>query len=199
MARSKGNIRRVCKHCGTEFFCLPYQVASGRGLFCSKPCAYAGRSHRPIVERFWEHVTKTEGCWIWNGSSHGFRPNLGTGGRNGKRVMAYRFSWELAHGPIPDGLKVCHNCPDGDNPRCVNPAHLFLGTQADNVADAANKGRIPKGERHHWAKMTDAIVRSIRERYAAGGITQQQLANELCLSAVQVHYVVKGKTWRHVV
>ena len=94
--------------------------------------------------RFWTKVEKTEGCWLWRGAlsrkGYGsFRADA-IGGR-----QSHRVAWELTHGPIPDGLFVLHRC---DTPRCVNPAHLWLGTAADNSRDMALKGRAASGERH---------------------------------------------------
>lgn len=94
----------------------------------------------------------TEECWTWTGA----RNRVGYGlfwGRIEKRwLRAHRVSWEMANGPIPDGLFICHHC---DNPPCVNPGHLFLGTQKDNMADCAAKGRVvsnlPAGD-DHWTR-----------------------------------------------
>lgn len=104
----------------------------------------------PPETRFWSHVDKTGDCWLWTASV--FKDRYGYGKFNAasekptRVVYAHRFSWELANGPIPDGLWVLHHC---DNPPCVRPDHLFLGTQSANVADMHSKGR---GDSWGWRK-----------------------------------------------
>lgn len=97
----------------------------------------AAHAQPSISKRFWSHVDKTDGCWLWTGADKGA---LGHGRFyvKGKRTKVHRFSWELANGPIPPGLFVLHRC---DNGACVRPDHLFLGTQADNIRDMDSKGR----------------------------------------------------------
>ena len=103
-----------------------------------------------VIKRFWDRVQKSDGCWEWTGNlnEHGYgRTRTG----QGRRVAyAHRMSWTLAHGLIPSGMNVCHQC---DNRKCVNPLHLFLGTQRDNMRDCLAKGRLRnlRAERQRFA------------------------------------------------
>lgn len=152
----------------------------------------------PLTDRFWAKVDKrgADECWLWlwfrNRKGYG---RVRSGGKSRAMLLVHRVSWEVANGPIPDGICVCHRC---DVPACVNPAHLFLGTQADNVADMLAKGRggykAPRGERNGRAKLTDAQVREIR---ASEG-SQMAIAARFGIGEATVSKIRNGKRWSHV-
>lgn len=196
----------ICPVCKTTFVKYPSQIKSSNPL-CSIACKnkWLGiNKKKTFLERFMVRITKIEGgCWLWSGSTRGkiqVTDPCGHRSDNGrtprKMLVAARVAWELFKGPIPEGIEVCHNCPGGDNRLCVNPAHLFLGTHADNMADAATKRLMTRGELRPAAKMTNDQVRHIRAKYASGGITQQKLADENGVSISQINGIVNGKSWR---
>lgn len=160
----------------------------------------------PLADRFWTKVDKNGPipahrpdlghCWLWTAA----RMRAGYGRfaiSHGEIRFAHRVSYEMANGPIPDGNNVCHTC---DNPPCVNPGHLGAEVQAVNLEDMDRKGRRrpARGVRSASAKLTEEIVVSLRQRYAAGGVTKVSLARELGVSATTVSLIVRGKKWKHV-
>lgn len=154
----------------------------------------------PLIDRFWSRVDKSGDCWVWTAATtNGGYGVIRDTGRNGKIIRAHRLSWELHNGPIPAGIEVCHRC---DNPPCVNPAHLFLGTHQDNVTDTVNKGRAsgggPRGSLHHQAKLTEAQVLDIRAVYAAGAASQRQLARKYNVDRGTIQHIVKRMVWTHI-
>jgi hypothetical protein len=114
---------------------------------------------------------------------------------NRKKYAAHRVSYEMANGLIPDDLQVCHHC---DNPSCVNPDHLFLGTNSDNVADCISKGRQTRGSSHPVAKLTEQQVLDIRTKYASGLFLQREIAAEYGITQDNVSYIIHRKTWKHI-
>ena len=112
-------------------------------------CDREGRRDATLFERrFWSKVTKTESCWLWNAMT---TAGYGRIRVDGKIVGAHLMSWRLHRGPIPNGMVVCHNCPGGDNPRCVNPQLLFVASQTSNLRDGFRKKRLRKPGAHAMA------------------------------------------------
>jgi hypothetical protein len=152
----------------------------------------------PLIDRFFRHLGRktATGCILWAGGTNrkGYG-QLGSGGKYAPVIGAHRASYELFVGHIPDDLHVLHRC---DNPPCVNPTHLFLGTNADNKADSVAKGRHRKGERPTCTKLTEADVLAIRERYRRGGVSHRQLAKEYGVAHAQIGNLLRGTSWKHV-
>lgn len=150
---------------------------------------------RSLTHRFWAKVEKRgpDECWLWLGSKN--RKGYGGIGAYGGNVRAHRLSWEFANGPITDGLCVLHRC---DVPACVNPSHLFLGTNADNVRDCIEKGRRVhhSGSANANAKLTDSLVTAIIEARKRGDV-QSAIAERFGVSRSIVRDVVLGKRWGH--
>ena len=148
-----------------------------------------------MIDKFLARVTKTPGCWLWTGPVD--RDGYGEWQYDYKRTRAHRWSYQLFIGPIPVNTLVCHRC---DVPACVNPEHLFLGTQADNMHDMVNKGRkAPKtGEHHHMCKLTNDIVRRLRAADDGKRGTAVRLAREFGFSYQTVSDILRHRRWKHV-
>lgn len=143
-------------------------------------------------ERFWlKKVDKSGDCWVWTGT----RDKFGYGRfflTAKQRIMAHRFSYELAFGQIPADLYVLHRC---DNPPCVNPDHLFLGTYADNSADMISKGRSLRGEANRSSKLSELQVIEMRELHKKGGITFKELGDIYGISQSTACQIVNKTYW----
>lgn len=155
------------------------------------------RTHAPLWQRFLRKIDKTEDCWVWLGNkSRSGYGSIQEGGKGSRTVAAHRLSYEMHKGPIPDGLVVMHSC---DNPACVNPDHLSLGTFKDNTADMIAKGRkrtvAPKGTGNGKAKLNEQLVKYIRQNPHK---SHAALGNELGLSPNCIRGVRTGRTWSHV-
>jgi hypothetical protein len=151
-----------------------------------------GVSHEKTLHLFWDKVDRRgiNECWNWlAGKKYG---GYGSFKWKGHNIGAHRMSWILHNGDIPDGMEVLHEC---DNPACINPRHLRLGTHAENLGDMSKKGRSAHGERSGTAKLTESQVREIRRRYASGNILQKNLASEYGISRAQVNRIVHRSRW----
>lgn len=153
---------------------------------------------RTREERFWEKVDEgaPDECWEWTARRHkqGYGLLSEWDGSRRSRLLAHRVSWEIANGPIPAGLCVLHRC---DNPPCVNPRHLFLGTQVDNNLDRHLKGRTACGENAPRARLSAEDVREIRRRCSAGE-SRQAVGKEFGICHRHVGSIVRRELWRSV-
>lgn len=133
------------------------------------------RYETTLEQKFWKYVTPagSNDCWLWQGTT--IRSGYGHIRHRDRDYAAHRIAYELAHGPIPDGLVVMHSC---DNPGCVNVAHLSLGTHAENAQDKVRKGRAPRNTAHVNTKITDAQVAEARRRYFQENTPIKVLAKE---------------------
>lgn len=186
--------------CGGEPTIAKYD-APERGVYKGKPYLFM-RGHKITPspeERFWSKVDKSGGentCWIWIGSKLG--RGYGMFGISPKKIVrAHRYSYELNTGEIPDNLFVLHHC---DNPSCVNPKHLWLGTNDDNMKDMASKHRSSdnKGEKNPNRKLTSENVLWIRERYSQAGITYKKLGDMFGVTKETIHHIIRRIIWKHI-
>jgi hypothetical protein len=145
------------------------------------------------MDRFWRKVEKTDSCWLWTAAVRRADEGYGAFWLNGRHVPAHRVAFELTNGQIGDDQVVAHRC---DNPRCVNPDHLFATTQRGNMEDKVQKGRQAAGERNSKAKLTSSQVAEIRHAYAAGE-RSIRLAERFGIDRTNVWNIVSGKTWSH--
>ena len=148
----------------------------------------------PPEERFWNHVVKTDSCWMWTGgrtkSGYGkFNPTHHAGWEK-----AHRFSWMMNFGSIPSGRVVCHRC---NMKLCVRPDHLYVATSRENTLDAMRDGLCPIGEKHGMAKLTESQVKEIRLMFESGDITKAKLSRTYGVSEMQITRIIKRQTWRH--
>jgi predicted XRE-type DNA-binding protein len=150
-------------------------------------------SEEDFWDAFWARVQKTETCWLWGGAVT--TAGYGSLTRNRQRHYAHRMVFEKFHGPLADDECVCHTC---DVRNCVAPHHMFRGDRGDNNRDASSKDRTPHGRRHFHAKLDEQKVQEIRAIYAAGRISQHDLAEAYGVSQMTISQVVRGKTWRRV-
>lgn len=168
----------ICRNCGRP-------VKRLEQTYCSRQCWVEYETRDPLA-RFWTKVEKTETCWLWRGK---ITPNgYGSFSYRNRWYPAHRFLMETLRGSLPHHLFVCHAC---DNPLCVRPDHLFLGTTEDNMRDMREKGRRP-------AKLNAEQVREILHLLEDTGLTLHQIAERFGVTKQTVWKIHRGKFWRHV-
>jgi hypothetical protein len=146
------------------------------------------------IDRFWARSKRAGDCREWVGARlpNGYGVYCTKLLKVGPRQYAHRIAYVLAHGPIPAGMFVCHHC---DNPSCVEPTHLYLGTPKDNSNDAQRKGRM-RGQ--FKPRLTADMVREMRATYATGTVTFFDLADRYGITFQHAHSVVRRRCWNHV-
>lgn len=178
----------TCEQCESEFY--RRRLPEGKGRFCSNLCARTNRNS-PIDQRFWRRVNQNGPivrpelgpCWVWNAGTTVFGYGIIS------RTLTHRFSWKLHNGTIPANTCVLHRC---DNPPCIRPEHLFLGTKKSNAIDMAQKGR----QRNQV--LSTAQIREIRARYSRGGITWKTLGLEYHVTTHHIGNIIHRRVGRHV-
>jgi len=142
-------------------------------------------------EKFYSNVQKTDSCWVYSKSIEG--SGYGYICVNGKTIGAHRFSYLIHYGKIPHKMFVCHSC---DNPSCVNPKHLFLGSHKDNMQDMVkkNRGSLKKGAHRPIAKLTETEVKEIFN--LSGDLSQRELAKKFSVSQGLISNILNHKSWK---
>lgn len=188
--------QKTCAQCG-EVFSRNKSFGAEQweaARFCSRKCAGSSLSktlaeRRPaLAEKFNSFFDRTAGCWEWKGTIEGY--GYGVMDHASKRYRAHVLALEFDGRPVPAGMVARHHC---DNPRCVKPDHLCVGTIKENVNDAVNRGRIARGERNSNARLTSSDVLSMRG--FPGSFTE--IAEKFGVSRPTVTRAIKGLTWRH--
>jgi hypothetical protein len=180
--------KKACNKDGLQYACKECHNALSR----PGPRRYRA-ARRFAAASFWDYVDKSGQCWTWQGNK--YPTGYGRFGRNGS---AHRYAYKQAYGTIPRGMHVCHRC---DNPPCVRPDHLFLGTNAENMHDRNAKGRQSKGRKASLAhqgksaRLTVAQVREIRRRYVPGQLLQRELAQEYGVSKSLIRDICSRRAW----
>lgn len=175
----------ACEVCNRKFAYLPSQ---NKGVVCSRRCCEKSRKDGPeLIRRFWRRVVirGPDDCWLWRG--YGV---YGLMTVNYEPTLVHRFSMQLHVGRrLKKTEWVLHKC---DNPKCVNPKHLFIGTPRDNMQDMMKKGR----QRNPRLRLNDSKVKRIRSRYKRGH-SVNELASDFGVNRSIIKNVVAGKTWQH--
>ncbi len=194
---------QICLNCKKQFSVRDSAVKRGGGKNCSKSCATTYKwinSVKTLPEEiFYKNISypdHSDGCWQYKVLD---MKGYGQLKVNRKTYRASRFSWEIHIGNIPEGFLICHRC---DNPCCVNPGHLFLGTSADNHKDMMQKGRQvpPIGSKAHSAKLNESLVKDIKIRMKEEfKFSNKELASIYNVSSPTISGIRHNKTWRHVI
>ena len=185
---------RVCGWCPMELVRRPGEKSCNfnRRMFCNKECLRSFMASRSD-SNFWIKVDKSGGeaaCWTWTGATNNGYGHFRVGNRT---RLAHRLSLARSGVIVPDNLDVCHHC---DNPSCVNPSHLFVGTAKQNMMDASAKGRTTRGERSYRAKITESdAIRILSEPQSP--IVIRELSRAYGLSEAAIRGIRSGRRWAY--
>ena len=190
---------KPCLCCGIEIHAATITARFKRQKYCSRSCASKSKPEKPLVHRFYSRIVRSDNpddCWIWVGKIAKKRGSYGAISVAGNKTrLAHRVSWEIANGAsVPVSLMVLHSC---DNPRCVNPNHLSLGTALDNSNDARARGRTACGERAFGAKLTGDSVKFIRWLLSEGAV-RADVARQYKTTPGNISLIRDRINWRHV-
>ena len=198
---------KKCPNCGSLFGRESCKRVSDfkEKKFCSRVCSKkyrCGSNHhlyQSLEEKIKNNIKVDEktGCWVWQGwwrskQKKGFYGGIKVGGVS---LLAHRVSYEFYNGKIPKGMLCCHKC---DNTKCVNPEHLFLGTQDDNMKDMANKFRGTNGEKGRHSKLTSNMVEEIRFAAKRGNMLHREIASIFNVSTTTITNIINNKIWKHI-
>ena len=183
-------ITALCECCGKTYRIWPSRKT--RSKYCSKICQ---NGEQTFAQRFWKkvYIKSPQECWEWRRYiNHG---GYGVAGERRQGInTAHRIAYKLTYGDIPNGMHVLHHC---DNRSCVNPAHLFLGTNNDNIQDMVTKMRQAFGEKHPKHKLSEQDVITIRLLYHTTDTTYNALATKFGISKETISGIIAGRIWKH--
>lgn len=198
-------VKVACSYCGKTFDrFLSHTINPKTGQPRKKAKCPDCKCVDPKV-LFWKKVDKTSstnGCWLWTGATNpeGYGQFVN---RAVKDIRAHRIAWTFLKGPIPEGMHALHKCPNGHNRLCVNPDHIYLGTQSENNRDAVEQGTYnrPSGENHYYSQLTEEAVRDIRTRYSelAKHHNVKKLTEIYGVSVATIRDVASRRSWKHVI
>ncbi len=181
--------------CGNIKTILRSNLQSGSTRSCGCIKWPKGQAYdESLKKRILRNYEEVNGCWNWKK----YKNSLGYGIINvkGKIHLAHRISWQIFKGEIPESLLICHTC---DNPSCINPNHLWMGTNKENQEDMfkKNRSRHVRGDDHSSSKLDSEKVKKIRSLSKPRYYTAKRLAEEFKVSEVTIHNIIYGRTWRH--